>query len=198
MIHRLTGYSLFYMAHCVKPILPLDITLATFLVPDLSQPMTTADLIATCCRQLERRESDLEAIHGNVLRSRLTSVRHFEKRYEKTIRNYKFKSGNLVLVWNSKIEEELDRKTKPRYFGPMVVIERTRNGAYRLAELDGAVSKLPYATFRIVPYYTRSRTSIPVTKDHDDLVDTTEKEAADSAEDLTDEEDSLTGDGQDF
>ena len=30
--------------------------------------------------------------------------------------------GDLVLVRNNKINMELDRKTKPQYIGPMVVI----------------------------------------------------------------------------
>jgi hypothetical protein len=62
-------------------------------------------------------------------------------------------------------------KTKPRYFGPMLVIRRTRNGAYRLAELDGAVSKLRYAAFRLLPYHARSPSFIPVTRvvDRDDI-----------------------------
>ena len=38
------------------------------------------------------------------------------------------------------------------------------NGAYRLAELDGTISKLRFAAFRLVPYHARSRTSIPVTR----------------------------------
>jgi len=46
----------------------------------------------------------------------------------------------------------------------MVVIHRTPNGAYRLTELDGAVSKLRFATFHLVPYHARSCTSIPVTR----------------------------------
>ena len=46
----------------------------------------------------------------------------------------------------------------------MLVVHRSRNGAYRLAELDGAVSKLRFAAFRLVPYHTRSRTSVPVTR----------------------------------
>ena len=58
---------------------------------------------------------------------------------------------------------EIGNKTKPRYCGPMLVIRRTRNGAYRLAKLDGAVSKLRYAAFRVVPYHARSCSSIPVT-----------------------------------
>ncbi len=46
----------------------------------------------------------------------------------------------------------------------MVVIRRTPNGLYRLAELDGAVSKLRFAAFRLVPYHARSHSSIPITR----------------------------------
>ena len=160
------------MAHGVKPLLPFDITLATFLVPNLTKPLDTADLIATRARQLEMRDEDLDTIHDNVLKSCLASVCQFEKQYQNTILAYDFKPSDLVLVRNSGSDSHLGRKTKPCYVGPMVVIRRTPNGAYRLAELDGAVSKLRYATFRIVPYFLRSRTSIPVTRvlAHEDLV----------------------------
>jgi len=78
----------------------------------------------------------------------------------------------------------------------MIVARRTRNGAYRLAELDGAVSKLRYAAFRLVPYLARSRTSIPVTRilDREDLTgiindDATDAPAAEEAADGYDETD---------
>ena len=45
----------------------------------------------------------------------------------------------------------------------MVVLQHTCNGAYRLGELDGAISKLCYAAFRLIPYYVRSQSFIPVT-----------------------------------
>jgi hypothetical protein len=45
----------------------------------------------------------------------------------------------------------------------MVVVRRTQNGSYRLAELDGTISNLRFAAFRIVPYHARLHTSIPVT-----------------------------------
>ena len=44
---------------------------------------------------------------------------------------------------------------KPRYLGPMVVVERTFGGAYILAELDGAVSRSRFAAFRLVKYRPR-------------------------------------------
>jgi hypothetical protein len=33
----------------------------------------------------------------------------------------------------------------------MVVVRRTQNGAYRLAELDGTISNLHFAAFCLVP-----------------------------------------------
>ena len=65
---------------------------------------------------------------------------------------------------------ELD-KVKPRYCGPMLVVRRTRNGTYRLVELDGTVSRLCYAAFRLIPYFACSLSFIPVTciMDRNDL-----------------------------
>ena len=158
-----TGHTPFYMAHGIEPILPFDITLATFLVPDIPPKLDTAGLLAIRMRQLQKREDDLATIHTNILRSRFKSVQQFERTFEKTIKDLNFQPGTLVLVRNSSIETDPGRKSKPRYVGPMVVVRRTPNGSYRLAELDGSVSKLRFAAFRLVPYHTRSRASIPVT-----------------------------------
>jgi len=175
-----TGHSPFYMAHGIEPVLPFDLTLATFLVPDLCQPLSTADLIATRTRQLQKRQDDLDNIRDRILKSRFTSVQQFEKQYQNSIKSYKFRPGDLVLIRSAGADSELANKIRPRYSGPMVVVRRSRNGAYRLAELDGAVSKLRYAAFRLIPYFSRSRTSIPVTRilDRDDLADIIEEEAS--------------------
>ena len=148
-----TGHSPFYMAHSVEPVLPFDLTLATFLVPNLANPMSTAELIATHIRQLQRHEDDLAAIHANVLKSRYELVRQFKRQYEGTIRDFNFQPGALVLVRNSSIKTNLSRKAKPRYIGPMVVVRHTQNGSYHLAELDGTISNLCFAAFRLVPYH---------------------------------------------
>jgi len=193
---KATGYSPFYMAHGVEPTLPFDLTLATFLIPDIAKPLTTEELVAVRARQLQKREDDLAAIRDSVLRSRFESVQQFEKAHAATIRNHDFKPGALVLVRNSSTETDLGRKTKPRYYGPMVVIRRTPNGSYRLAELDGAVSKLRYAAFRLVPYHARSRTSIPVTRliEREDLIkihldeDTAEEDPEGEAEEGVEEQ----------
>lgn len=72
--------------------------------------------------------------------------------------------GSLVLIRNSKFDKILSDKTKPRYFKPMVVIKRTKGGSYVLGELDGSMSKLRFAAFRLLPYQPRNIKAIPVTR----------------------------------
>ncbi|KIM19590.1 hypothetical protein M408DRAFT_31619, partial [Serendipita vermifera MAFF 305830] len=55
----------------------------------------------------------------------------------------------LVLIRNSAIEKELNRKHKARWLGPMVVVKRTTGGAYICSELSGAISRLRFAAFRV-------------------------------------------------
>ncbi|TFK17339.1 hypothetical protein FA15DRAFT_549907, partial [Coprinopsis marcescibilis] len=106
-------------------------------------------------RMLQKRPEDLEAVKETLYKSRLKSAEEFEKSYRKSIRNFDLQPGNLVLVRNSKLDSSIGYKNKPRYVGPMVVVRRTQRGSYILAELDGSVSKLRFAAYRIIPYYPR-------------------------------------------
>ena len=87
----------------------------------------------------------------------------------------------------------LDHKTKPRWIGPMIVVRQTKGGSYILAEMDGSVSKLRFAAFRVIPYHARKQLDIdPTTFFHND-----DSEAADPAllddGDRIDIEDGLAG-----
>lgn len=93
-----TGHFPFYMAHSIEPILPFDLTLATFLVPDLCKPLSTTELLATRTRQLQQHQADLDEIHKRILKSHHTSTKQFEKQYQRTIQDNDFGPGCLVLV----------------------------------------------------------------------------------------------------
>ena len=60
------GFSPFYMAHSIEPILPFDLVEATFLIPKLNKPFSYVDLIATRAHQLEKQTSDLAMIKDHV------------------------------------------------------------------------------------------------------------------------------------
>ena len=109
---------------------------------------------------------------NQVLKARKVSAAQFVAKFASTIHNHDFVKGSLVLVCNSWVEKELNRKTKAHYLGPMVVIRRMAGGAYILAELDGAVSRLCYAAFHVVPYFPRSLDNLPV----DSILSTTNLE----------------------
>jgi hypothetical protein len=159
------------MAYGIEPVLPFDIALSTFLIPNLTDKLSTADLIATHAQQLQRHKNDLIVIHSNVVKSCLESICQFKHQFENTIHNYDFGPGAFVLIWNLSVESDLGCKAKPCYMRPMIVLHHMQNGSYRLAELDGIVLNLCFAAFHLVPYHSLSHSLIPVTclVNHSDL-----------------------------
>ena len=57
MIQKSTGYSPFYMAHGVEPLLPFDLAEASYLAPKFDGLMTTEDLIAEQAKMLQKTYS---------------------------------------------------------------------------------------------------------------------------------------------
>jgi len=159
-----TGHSPYYMAHGVKPLLPFDISEATFMILDISQHLDTADLIAIRARQLAKQDDELASMHDRLLKSCFASIADFEHRFATTICDFNFKPGSLVLVLNKKVEPASNAKCKPRYFGPMVVVSRSQNRSYHLAEVNGTVSRLKFTAFRLIPYFQRSHKTLEVTQ----------------------------------
>ncbi|KAJ3571153.1 hypothetical protein NP233_g3932 [Leucocoprinus birnbaumii] len=163
-IQKSTGYSPYYLAHGIEPLLPFDLAEATYLAPSLTKLVSTTDLIAARAIQLQKRPEDLARVKELVLKSRFDSIQHFNEKFASTIRNFDFSPGSLVLVRNSRYDMDVGSKTKPRYFGPMIVVRRTTGGSYILSELDGSISKLRFGAFRLFPYHPRDLRAIPVTK----------------------------------
>ena len=92
--------------------------------------------------------------------------------------DFDFKPGALVLIQNTHFEESLNRKTKPRYIGPMVVVHKTIGTSYIIAELDRSQSQLRVASFRLIPYFQQTNTLIPIISNLSEDEDTTEEDPA--------------------
>ncbi|KAF5330092.1 hypothetical protein D9758_018819 [Tetrapyrgos nigripes] len=108
-----------------------------------------------------------------------------------------FKEGDLVLVRNSRVSNDLGRKAKPRWLGPYAIVRRTKGGSYVIRELNGAVLLQGIAASRLLSYVSHSdpllqqlAAGLPQT---DDQLDTDWREppapTSDSEEDDDDIED---------
>lgn len=149
------GCSPYFAATGAHPVLPLDIIEATYLVPPPTRMLDTTELIAQRAIALQKRRDQVSRIRSKVYEARREAARRFESDHRYTIRDFNFQRGDLVLIRNTAIEKSLNRKMRPRYTGPMVVVARNRGGAYLIAELDGTVLDRPIAAFRVVPYLAR-------------------------------------------
>ncbi|KAJ2911441.1 hypothetical protein MD484_g8972, partial [Candolleomyces efflorescens] len=171
-IQKATGYSPYYIAHGIEPLLPFDLAEGTLMLPAPNSTLSTTDLIAYRARMLQKRPEELDRVRRVLHKARMDSAQKFAESHRETIRSFDFSPGTLVLVRNSRVDSSIGYKTKPRYLGPMVVVRRTKGGSYVLSELDGSVSKLRFAAYRLAPYLIRNIARIPVT----DLTDLTEEQ----------------------
>ena len=158
---RSSGRSPFYLLYGVEPVLPFDLTEATFLVEGFRKGMTSEDLLALRVRQLLKKDEDLAHAAKVLQQSRLQSKEEFERRYACRIKKSVFHPGDLVLIRNTRIEKELNRKTKPRYLGPFEVVRQTKGGSYVVKEMDGSTRSQGVAAFRMLPYYPRDGSVLP-------------------------------------
>ena len=114
------------------------------------------------------------------------------EKFKHVIKDYKFKVGDLVLVRNTAIKSSLDRKMYDRYLGPLVIVGRSRGGAYAVAELDGSLFDKKVAAFRVIPYYARKEIKLP--DNLEDFLDTSQEKL----EELLDSEDPVKEENTDF
>ena len=191
-VRRCMGCSPYFAVTGTHPLLPLDITEATYLLPPPNAPLSTTDLIATRAVALQKRRAHLAKLASNVFSACIKAVIHFKQEHFSTITDYNFKLGDLVLIQNMAIEKSLNHKMRVRYIGPLIVISQNKGGAYIISEPNGSVFDRPIAAFRVIPYFARQRIDVPPL---DELIDITSRQLCELEEttllDLDDEDEDV-------
>jgi hypothetical protein len=111
---------------------------------------TASDRITEACRQLEpasRPRSWTPQLRSDQIR----------KDHAATIRNFDFKAGTLVLIRNTAIKKALNRKMRPRYLGPLVVVSHVHHRRTGQNTLPQPCRSIPCYTVLCAQVYRTAR-----------------------------------------
>jgi hypothetical protein len=132
-----TGYSRYFLLHGIDPVLPFDIWESTFLVEGFKDNLFQEELLALHIRQIEHHDEDMHKAMQILQQYSLNSKRQFERLFETRLVHGSYPPRTLILIRNTAVEKELNRKTKPRYLGHYKVIRQSQGSSYILTKLDG-------------------------------------------------------------
>jgi hypothetical protein len=181
------GCSPYFTITGAHPILPFDIAKATYLQLPPNSIMSTTNLISRHAIALQKCSTDVNTLYSKVYQARLKAAQWVEQQHLRTLKDFNFQCGSLVLMRNTQIEKSLNKKMHARYIGPLIVVSCNYGGAYILIEFDGTVLHRPIATFCLLPYFARK--SIPLSPDFIDINNTCLQEMEHSLTTDRDDED---------
>jgi hypothetical protein len=154
-VRRSTGVTPYYLMYGHECVLPIGLAETTRMLSNWETVYTTEDLIVARMGQLERRPEEVSRAMVRLRRSRAAGVNSRNERYERRQRNRDFQVGDLVLVRDAARDNTHRTKEADRYWGPFRVVRQGANGAFALAELNGALKRGRFAGNRVRRWYPR-------------------------------------------
>jgi hypothetical protein len=164
-VKRSTGFAAYNLMFGNSCVLPVELDAESWYTSNWKYPMTTEELLYARVKQLARRNEDLELARIRLERSKQRNKDYFDK--TKNIRKRKLEEGDLVLLYESKLENQMSRKFINLWTGPYVVLEVREDGAYLIGQLDGSANEV-VAGNRVKLF--KPRKSVIQGTDDDDLI----------------------------
>ena len=105
--------------------------------------------------QLAQTNHDKDAAIENLKKSRLSNKEWFDKHKRLRPETVLIHTNNLVLLYDTKLDNQHTDKLADRWGGPYKVLKILGGGTYVLAELDGARLDGTFAGNRLKKYWQR-------------------------------------------
>jgi hypothetical protein len=143
-----TSFSPFQVVYGLEAVLPIECQ-----IPSLKLAIRL--LLDTS--PLEERLLYLERLNEQRCDAALANETHKQKvkcQYDRSIRPRIFSEGDLVLVYDQDKDSLGAGKFKPMWFGPFIIKEILKKGAYRLVEFEGNALAEPRNGLYLKKYYS--------------------------------------------
>jgi hypothetical protein len=122
--------------------------------------ISTDELVGLRARALAKHVVHVEEMRARMATIKEKSAKEYSEKYKHVIKDYSFGPGDVVLVRNTVEEGSLSGRNRDRWWGPLVVVRRTKGGAYIVCEFNGAVWQKKIGRFRVIPYEQRRKLAI--------------------------------------
>jgi hypothetical protein len=150
-----------YFAVCgAHPVLPLDVAEATWIAEYPDHLVSTDELVGLRTRALAKHAVHVEEMRARMAAIKIKGAEDYAEKYKHVIKDYNFEPGDVVLVRNTVDEGSLSGRNRDRWWGPLIVVRKTRGGAYIVCEFNGAVWQKKIGKFRLIPYQQRQKLAI--------------------------------------
>ena len=121
---------------------------------DWRRVKTKEQLLAARARQLERREENLTTAAKRLKANRMANKQFFDNRRRK--RQGILTKGDMVLLYNSRLDKQWSKKLDNRWSGPYLIVEvKKTRGTYLLSELDGTIMDGVFPGERLKRFFPR-------------------------------------------
>src|SRR5258708_36286988 len=136
-VKKNTGYLPYYLLYGQHLLLLFDVIDITFHVLEWPKVTNTAGLLALCMQQLEQWNILLLEVREKSFLSRAKAVDAYNQCHMGRMKRGEYLKGELVLVYNEALDNQMSGKDALRWCGPYAVVARHPTAAYILHELHG-------------------------------------------------------------